>query len=94
MCKVIVFAGTTEGREIAEFLDRRQIPGHICVATEYGEHLLPESPVLEISHQRLDLEEMKSLFQEKDPDMVIDATHPYAALVTENIKMACEETGR
>ena len=94
MCKVIVFAGTTEGREIAEFLDRRQIPGHICVATEYGEHLLPESPVLEISHQRLDPEEMKSLFQEKDPDMVIDATHPYAAQVTENIKKACEETGR
>ena len=53
MCKVIVFAGTTEGREIAEFLERRQIPGHICVATEYGEQLLPESPVLEISHQRL-----------------------------------------
>ena len=48
MCKVIVFAGTTEGREIAEFLERRQIPGHICVATEYGEQLLPESPVLEI----------------------------------------------
>ena len=94
MCKVIVFAGTTEGREIAEFLERRQIPGHICVATEYGEQLLPESPVLEISHQRLDLEEMKSLFQEKDPDIVVDATHPYAAQVTENIKKACEETGK
>ena len=94
MCKVIVFAGTTEGREIAEFLDRRQIPGHICVATEYGEQLLPESPVLEISHQRLDLEEMKVLFQEKDPEMVVDATHPYAAQVTENIKKACEETGK
>ena len=94
MCKVIVFAGTTEGREIAEFLDRRQIPGHICVATEYGEQLLPESPVLEISHQRLDLEEMKVLFQEKDPDIVVDATHPYAAQVTENIRKACEETGK
>ena len=94
MCKVIVFAGTTEGREIAEFLERRQIPGHICVATEYGEQLLPESPVLEISHQRLDLEEMKVLFQEKDPDMVVDATHPYAAQVTENIRKACEETGK
>ena len=94
MCKVIVFAGTTEGREMAEFLERRQIPGYICVATEYGEQLLPESPALEISHQRLDLEEMKALFQEKAPDMVLDATHPYAAQVTENIRKACEETGR
>ena len=94
MCKVIVFAGTTEGREIAEFLNRHNLPGYVCVATEYGEKLLPESGVLEISHQRLDVEEMKALFQQKKPDMVLDATHPYAAQVTENIKKACEETGR
>lgn len=94
MCKVIVFAGTTEGREIAEFLDHSKIPGYICVATEYGEQLLPESPVLEISHQRLGPEEMKILFQEKNPDMVLDATHPYAVQVTDNIRNACEETGK
>lgn len=41
MCKVMVFAGTTEGRELAEFLAGREIPAHICVATEYGEQLLP-----------------------------------------------------
>ena len=34
MCKVIVFAGTTEGREIAEFLERRQ---HLfAVLDEFG----------------------------------------------------------
>ena len=42
MCKVMVFAGTTEGRELAEFLAEREIPAHICVATEYGEQLLPQ----------------------------------------------------
>ena len=70
MCKVIVFAGTTEGREIAEFLDRRQIPGHICVATEYGEQLLPESPVLEISHQRLDLEEAIASLKPEEAELI------------------------
>lgn len=90
MCKVIVFAGTTEGREIAEFLDRKGIPAHICVATEYGEQLLQGGQNLEISHERLSAEEMELLIKEKKCEMVIDATHPYAAEVTINIKKACE----
>lgn len=83
MCKVIVFAGTTEGREIAEFLDRKGIPAHICVATEYGEQLLQGGQNLEISHERLSAEEMELLIKEKKCEMVIDATHPYAAEVTD-----------
>lgn len=93
MCKVIVFAGTTEGREIAEFLDRREISAHICVATEYGEQLLQGGKHLEISHERLDSEEMEQLIKEKKCEMVIDATHPYAAEVTINLKKACDAAG-
>lgn len=93
MCKVIVFAGTTEGRQLAEFLEKREIPAHICVATEYGEQLLPEGGVLEVSHQRLNKEEMTALIQQKGCPFVIDATHPYAAEVTENIRIACRQTG-
>ena len=90
MYKVIVFAGTTEGREIAEFLDRKGISAHICVATEYGEQLLQGGQNLEISHERLNAEEMELRIKEKKCEMVIDATHPYAAEVTINIKKACE----
>ena len=90
MYKVIVFAGTTEGREIAEFLDRKGISAHICVATEYGEQLLQGGQNLEISHERLNAEEMELLIKGKKCEMVIDATHPYAAEVTINIKKACE----
>lgn len=93
MCKVMVFAGTTEGRELAEFLARRGIPAYICVATEYGEQLLPKGECLEISHERLCAEEMESLMKEKECQMVLDATHPYAAEVTANIKQACEHAG-
>ena len=50
MCKVLVFAGTTEGRKTAEFLDSQSIPSHICVATEYGEELLPKSGNMTVSH--------------------------------------------
>lgn len=93
MCKVIVFAGTTEGRKIAEFLDKRNVPAHICVATEYGEQLLPKSSHLRVSHERLNKEQMILLMKEKGEPLVLDATHPYAAEVTQNIRMACEETG-
>lgn len=92
MCRVLVFAGTTEGRKIAEFLEKHKIQTHVCVATEYGETLLPKSSYLSISHERLDETAMKDAMQKMHPSLVIDATHPYAAEVTKNIRRACEET--
>lgn len=92
--RFIVYAGTTEGRRIIDFLLSQEAKVHACVATEYGESLLPENPLLTISHERQDVEKMKELFKDFDPDYVIDATHPYAQLVTGNIKKACSESGR
>ena len=36
MDKILLFAGTTEGRNLAEFLEKNQIPTEVCVATQYG----------------------------------------------------------
>ncbi len=93
MCKVIVFAGTTEGRQIAEFLDKNMISAQICVATEYGEQLLPKGEHLKISHERMNEAQMEELIRENGMPLVIDATHPYAVEATENIKNACERAG-
>lgn len=94
MCKVLIFAGTVEGRTIAEYLNVNHVPCHICVATEYGQSLLPEGEYLTVSHNRLTTEEMVQLMTEIDAAPVIDATHPYAEVVTKNIKTACEQAGR
>ena len=67
MQKVLVFAGTIEGRKIAEFLDAQDVATHICVATEYGESLLPKGGHLEVSHDRLTEEEMEALHIEALP---------------------------
>ena len=91
MYKVIVFAGTTEGYEISRFLGENQIPVLACVATEYGSRSLKESSSLHVQAGRLDENEMKELFFRKKPELVLDATHPYAAEVTRNIRKACEE---
>ena len=92
MYKVIVFAGTTEGYEISRFLGENQIPVLACVATEYGSKSLKESSTLHVQAGRLDENEMKELFSREKPELVLDATHPYAAEVTRNIRKACEET--
>lgn len=93
MYKVLLFAGTVEGRTIAEFLNEHKINTRVCVATEYGESLLPQGEYLDISHRRLDESEMEQLMKQMPDGLVIDATHPYAQIVTENIQAACIRTG-
>ena len=94
MNKVIVFAGTTEGREICSFLKKYEIASLACTATEYGKCRIEEGGALTVRSGRLTEEEMEQLFGEEQPEMVIDATHPYADLVSENIRSACEKAGK
>lgn len=93
MCKLCVFAGTTEGRELVEYLSTQPVQVTACVATEYGETLLQPADNLTISARRLTQGEMEELFSAEGFACVIDATHPYAPEVTENIANACQATG-
>ena len=93
MYKLCVFAGTTEGRELVEFLCAQKAQVTACVATEYGKTLLKPANNLTISAKRLTREEMEKLFAAERFHCVLDATHPYAPAVTENIVQACRSTG-
>ena len=90
--KILIFAGTTEGRELAEFLSGREFPVEVSVATEYGETLLSPGPFLKIHQGRMEEAEMEAFFREEEIRTVVDATHPYAVVVSENIRQACEHT--
>ena len=90
MYKAIVFAGTTEGYEISRFLAANKVPVLACVATSYGSRSLVENEFLKIRAERLDAEQMQELFTKEMPELVLDATHPYAAEVTVNICKACK----
>ncbi|MDO4518903.1 MAG: precorrin-6A reductase [Eubacteriales bacterium] len=92
MYKVIVFAGTTEGYAISRFLAEHHISVLVCVATSYGKKSLTEGEFLSVHDGRLDLNGMIELIQLQTPELVIDATHPYAAIVTETIREACSQT--
>ncbi len=90
MCELLIFGGTTEGRELAEFCCEKKLSSAVCVATEYGAELLPDSEYLRIITGRLDSSGMERIMSELKCKRVIDATHPYATEVTANIKKACE----
>ena len=88
----LIFAGTSEGRELAAFLAGQKIPAAVCVAPEYGEEILPPMPGIRVLAGRMDQIQMEEQMNEMRPLAVIDATHPYAEAVTENIEQACENT--
>lgn len=93
MYDVILFGGTTEGRELAGFLAEENIPALVSVATGYGEQLLACKPPVNISSGRMDRNDMYALFYSQRPRLVIDATHPYATEVSANISVSCTKAG-
>ncbi len=92
MNEVILFAGTTEGRLVAEACRNQPIELWVCVATEYGETLIEEAENVHVLAGRKDALQMQELIRSTGAKLVIDATHPYAAAVTETIRRACGET--
>ncbi|NMA29435.1 MAG: precorrin-6A reductase [Burkholderiales bacterium] len=93
MGKICVFAGTTEGRKLIERLQGRGIQIVACAATGYGGERLEGFENVLIRARRMNAEEMADFFQTEKFDLVVDATHPYAHLATENIQSACSEAG-
>ena len=94
MVDILLFGGTTEGRELSEALKRKNISAMVCVATEYGESLLEPGGSLQVHAGRLDEAAMASLMEREQPRLVLDATHPYADGVSHCIQRACAVTGR
>ena len=90
MSKILIFAGTTEGRRLAEVLSGKNIECIVCVATEYGNEIMPELCGITKRTGRLDATQMVQLISEEKIETVIDATHPFATVVSENIKQACD----
>lgn len=87
--RILIFAGTTEGRRLTEYMAGCGVSVHACTATQYGESMLPFRENVTVSHERMGYEEMCGLIRSFSPSYVIDATHPYAREVTENVRNAC-----
>lgn len=93
MSRVAVFGGTVEGRILAERLTAFGVTVCAFVATGYGEALIEPCGGLSVKSGRLNREEMTAVFKSEGFDAVVDATHPYAVQVTDNLVSAAREAG-
>lgn len=89
MCRILIFGGTTEGRLLAEYCHQQEIEAYVSVVSGYGADLLPESEYLHVLSGRMAGEAMEGFMKRASIHAVFDATHPYAAEATRNIKEAC-----
>lgn len=91
MASILIFAGTTEGRKIAEYLRGHAPEVYVCTATEYGKELVEDGENIHVLAGRLDVAGMGELAQGCQAELVIDATHPFAMEVSKNIRAMCEK---
>lgn len=93
MKNTVIFSGTTEGRILAESFAAAGMPVTVCVATGYGEEVMRPDPLIRVHTGRMDTVAMKAFFYENATELVLDATHPYAAEVSANLREAAREAG-
>lgn len=84
-----LIGGTSEGRALIKALANFDVELFVSVATDYGAELIEKQDNLMILAERMDLEKMRAFLQEHKPACVIDATHPYATIVTATVQKAC-----
>lgn len=97
MDNILLFAGTSEGRTLSHL---KVMDGDssvnllVSIATDYGRDLLPEDgDNFTVYQGRMDREEMVAFIARHHITKIIDATHPYAVVVSDNVREAGKETG-
>lgn len=88
---IIVFGGTTEGRALSCRLADAGAAVTVCVATAYGAEEQGTHSGVTVLTGRKTAEEMTALL--RGAPLCIDATHPYAAEASKNIRAACAAAG-
>ena len=89
--RILVFGGTTEGRELCARLASMSVDTTVCVATGLGAEELEGIGGLNVLVGRKDASRISELAA--GYDLCVDATHPYAAEATRNISAGCEAAG-
>lgn len=89
--KLVIFSGTTEGREFSRAAAALGAVVTVCVATDLGAEEQGSAPGVTVHAGRLDADEMEALL--RNAALCVDATHPYATEATHNIRAAAGMAG-
>lgn len=93
MRRILIFSGTSDGRQLAETLAAAGVPGLVCVATEYGREVMPTLSGMEVRQGRMDRAQIRQFLAGEDFLALVDATHPFAVVVSENLRACADEAG-
>ncbi len=92
MEKILIFAGTTEGRDIADWLASKGLSVSARVVTEYGATRYSDK----VDVQRGSLggaEGIADFVRREGYGLVIDCTHPYATSISAHVKDGAASAG-
>lgn len=93
VCRVLILGGTREARNLAQRLVNNQTPWEVTTSLAG----VVTRPVLPAGELRLGgfggPEGLANYLRSQKVDMVVDATHPFAATITYNAAVACSKTG-
>ena len=90
---ILIFGGTSEGRELTQLLANAGASVCVSVATERGlKDFFVDSPLVSF-HQGALTQEEKVQFM-GDFDAIVDATHPYAQSISGHVREAATLAGK
>ena len=89
--KIVIFGGTSEGRLLSNELAKAGADVVVSVASDLGVEEQGAADGVAVVSGAKDEEGICEMI--RGADMVIDATHPFAVIVTDNIRSAAEKTG-
>ncbi|UZJ40191.1 precorrin-6A reductase [Prosthecochloris sp. SCSIO W1101] len=83
---IVVFGGTTEGKQVARFLEEKELAYLYSTKTEVEPFVMVHG---EYRFGALDERGMEHLFRQRNVTAVIDAAHPFASLLHETVSDVC-----
>ena len=88
---ILVLGGTSDSLRICELLNQSSLKYVLSVTTNYGKELASKY-ASHILLNKMTKDDMVKLIEDKSINLIIDATHPYAAEVSQNAIKASYET--
>lgn len=87
--KVLIFAGTKNGRELALRLAASGYKVCVSSVSAYGANLIDKHQNIRVEYGEKDMRALEDFIKGYEPDLVIDSTHPYAEVISESLLSVC-----
>ena len=88
----LLFGGTAESTEVLEFLSQKNIPVTTSVVSDYGRHLASKFGQ-NVVQGRMTAQDMVDFIKKNEVDEIIDASHPFADIVSQEAMKAANLAG-